>query len=245
MGEFYPSNAIGNNPVAAIFPTKKARYNAKEVLKRTIFGIIGKNAKVKIEVYQDVDANNIDRLSFFNNNLEKGRPIHSEEFEVGSNSGNDGAYTFDFKERIKLNPNLYFSIVVTLMSDCKVAFSEESDSTNDLTFYKSNEKWVNTTTIRHIEVATIKALTKQEDITDTTKPNEIGYATISTNNTQLKYNGTDLTNYSANLTMKFDNTELTKDIHYSIEKKLYINDKVQKYNSNNSLVWTLKFTVTR
>lgn len=183
-----------SNKSAVIFKAQDRSLTKDEYLEGLTFSLNGKNVDVKIEIYKNLYADESFTYSSLNNPT-KGELVltQNEYYEQ------DGIYTVKLKEKIKLEKNEFFSIVLTLnnpSNDAYINLSSEYNSRNDLCFYYLNDKrngyfkGENSGYALRIHALTNTYLNNKEDIKD------IKYLDFSYDNTpqiykeniNLKYN---------------------------------------------------------
>ena len=219
---------------AAVFPSKKATSNTKEMIKAVSFGLSGgKNIDVKVSVYKNLKINGENPLDESNN------PTNGEPVSTTTKSfKNSGFYTVDLETPVEIKNGEYFSAVVeiTNSADSFLYFSKEPTSYNDMTFYEENGIWKNSNNNDTDYVAEIKLLTTTETI-GTTESNDLRYADLSLdasqyiNDTIYRYNDLE----KPKIVVKYKDKSLVEDTDYTVS---YTGENFLKsfVNNNNDLV---------
>lgn len=239
------SEEIANRKVAAIFPAKVASNEKVEKLKGVSFGLYGKNGQVKASVYKNVSVNPTNRYSSLNDPISGQKPIYEQTSEVFENPNSKGNYTIEFKNPIELEPGSYFSIVLEPISSdnsVKIGLSSEPRSTNDLTYYLTDQgKWVNCAEAdkqtASYPVASIKALTVSEQKADTNKNNNLVYSNASIEG-NLVYSGNANINPTPKVT--FDGKELIPNTDFTFDNKTELLLDENYENHAGTLITTIK-----
>ncbi len=160
-----PNGAI-NKQAAAIYQSKKANFETKEVLKAVNVGFLGKDTTVTAKIYKGVNADFDHPLSSAN------QPTSGQLVATVSKHFKYGGYkTLDLYEPIELEQDETFSIVVELTNGAELFYG--SDKSNDnMTFFKDdNGNWTNPMKTVSGSAARIKAFTKQEKIENANSSN--------------------------------------------------------------------------
>ncbi|WP_033160137.1 lectin like domain-containing protein [Mycoplasmoides alvi] len=233
---------------AAIFPVKKATNDTKEFIKAIGFGLSkGKNIDVKIDVYKNVHANELNPLDD-SNDPTSGTLVST----VSKSFTNHGFYTVDLPKPIEIQNGEYFSVVVEITNpnstESLLTFNKEKNSYNDMTFYQDdNGKWRNSNINDNHAVAEIRAITTTEKISGATSENNLSYANLSLDQNQYTidriYRYNDLVKPKVIVKYRDESTPLVENKDYTVsygpERFL---DSFQN-NSDNNLVGYGQITV--
>lgn len=208
-----------SHKVAAIFPTKKANEKLEEIIEAISFGIIGKNIKVKMSIYDNVNANPNDIYSP-ENIPTSGKLIYEQVSEILPNPDDSigSLYTIELNQDVSLNPHSFFSIVLEIVNpdnQKSFLFSYEK-SNNDMTFEYSSKtkKWTNPMIEGYVACA--KAITSVRSRNNETI--DLRNTIINSEIKDYEYNPNN--NYDIMIDVFYKDKKLTLNQDYQISTKI-------------------------
>ncbi|MBN0970738.1 C1 family peptidase [Mycoplasma phocoeninasale] len=225
--DIYSKNKIA----AASFPVLKDNDKYDEFLRAVNVSFKGKNSEITIKIYKNHSKDIANRANF---NPTDGELVatQKQQFE------NPGSRTIDLKDKIKLEANTVFSVVVEQKSDdpdAGVILSSEEHSTNDLTFVKEGDKWVNPW-FNNRGVARIKAFTQSIYNPNKQTNNDIKY--LDTNVEPLKilsYQSQEYKNFQNNIRL-FDTSntnQLVEGRDFTKTTEVFFDNSIKTVSDDN------------
>ncbi len=178
-----PEAADGKD-AAAIFPVKKANFDTQEFLTAINVGVESENTTIHAKIYKnpkDVDFSN---PTWNHTNPESGQLVAT----VSKHLDHPGYSTIRLDTPVELFKDETFSIVVETDNpthDSKLYYSADK-STNNMTFYKNGNQWVNPMTQLAGSAARIKAFTKEVKIANANS-NNINDATVTLSSVNYRF----------------------------------------------------------
>ena len=205
------SNSFGGVAQGAIYEAKLSSPAKQEQLKAVSIYVSQNDVDVNIKIYKNLKVNPSDIYDSMNSPEQ-----NMESMEINTHIDDFGMHTIDLERPLNLNQGEYFSIVVR----CKTKYNspisvrcarDNYASTNDMTYYLQDGKWINFKTTNRS--AKIRAITNTIERKEEQKnENDLSYARIEIENRTITYEKNK--ELIPNVQVYFDDVLLKKDQDY-------------------------------